>query len=63
MIPKDKLERLVIEQIKTRVLTDENLEELVSMVNEELDSVSDGLKERLERKILDLSQGGNGGES
>jgi len=39
MIPKDKLERLVIEQIKTRVLTDENLEELVSMVNEELDSV------------------------
>jgi len=54
MIPKDKLERLVIEQIKTRVLTDENLEELVSMVNEELDSVSDGLKERLERKILDL---------
>ena len=31
-IPKDKLERLVIEQLESRVLTDDNLEELVRLV-------------------------------
>jgi len=45
--PKEKLERLIIEQLKTRVLTDENLEALVTMVNEELETASDELTERL----------------
>ncbi len=47
-IPKDKLERLVIEKLKSRVLTDDNLEELVKLVNEELRSASLELKERLD---------------
>jgi len=37
-LPKDKLERLVMDQIKEKVLTQECLEELVKLVNEELDS-------------------------
>ena len=48
MLPKEKLERLVIEQLKSKVLTDENLEELVMLVNEELRSASYGLKDRLD---------------
>ncbi len=47
-IPKDKLERLVTEQLKSRVLTNDNLEELVRLVNEELGSASVELKERLD---------------
>ena len=48
ILPKDKLERLVIEQLRARVLTDENLEELVKLVNEELQEASYGLKDRLD---------------
>lgn len=47
-LPKDKLERLVIEQLKSRVLTDSNLEQLVKLVNVELGSSSSKLKERLD---------------
>jgi len=47
-IPKDKLERLVTEQLKSRVLTNDNLEELVRLVNEELGFASVELKERLD---------------
>ena len=38
ILPKDKIERLVIDQIKQRVLNRQCLEELVRMVNEELDT-------------------------
>jgi site-specific DNA recombinase len=48
MIPKEKLERLVIEQLRSKVLTEENLEKLVTMVNEELQSASYGLNDRME---------------
>ena len=48
MLPKDKLERLVIEQLRAKVLTDENLEELVTLVNEELQLASSHLRERLD---------------
>ena len=47
-LPKEKLERIVIEQLQSRVLTDDNLEELVKLVNEELKSTSSKLKERLD---------------
>ena len=47
-LPKDRLERLVIEQIKNRILNDEWLEELVRLVNEELDSTHNVYRERLE---------------
>jgi site-specific DNA recombinase len=46
--PKDKLERQIIEQVKDEVLCQESLEELVGLVNEELDSGHDTLKERLD---------------
>jgi len=48
MLPKEKLERLVIEKLQSKVLTDENLEELVKLVNEELKSTSSELRERLD---------------
>ncbi len=47
-LPKDKLEQLVIEQVKERVLNQEWLEQLVELVNIELDSSHDILKERLD---------------
>ena len=45
---KEQLERLVIEQIKDRILNDEWLEELVKLVNKELDSSYSVYLERLE---------------
>ncbi len=48
MLPKEKIERLVIEQLQARVLTDEYLEELVQLVNEGLQNASCGLQERLD---------------
>jgi site-specific DNA recombinase len=48
MLPKDRIERSVIDQIKSRVLIDDNLEALVLMVNEELKSTSQLLKEKLD---------------
>lgn len=45
--PKDKLERLVIHQIKARVLTQECLDELVKLVKEELDSAHVVLKYKM----------------
>ena len=47
-LPKEKLERLVTEQLQSRVLTDSNLEELVKLVNKELRSASSELKDRLD---------------
>ena len=47
-LPKDKLEHLVIEQLKSRVLTDSNLGKLVKLVNEELGSASSKLQQRLD---------------
>jgi site-specific DNA recombinase len=46
-LPKDRLEHLVIDQIKCRVLNREWLEELVGLVNEELDSTHGILRDRL----------------
>ena len=48
MLPKGKLEHLVIEQLKGKVLTQEYMEELVKLVNEELDSTHCVLKDRLD---------------
>jgi site-specific DNA recombinase len=47
MIRKEYLEKTVIDQIKQKVLTDDNLEELVKIVNEEIDVASQNLRERL----------------
>ena len=48
MLPKEKLEKLVIDQLSSMVLTDDNLEKLVMLVNEELQSTSSLLKDRLD---------------
>jgi len=44
----EKLERLVIDQLRSRVLTDDNLEKLAKLVNDELQSTSSVLRERLD---------------
>jgi transposase-like protein len=44
----EKLERLVVRQLQARVLTRENVELLVKMINEELQTAASGLRDRLE---------------
>ncbi|GAJ16076.1 unnamed protein product, partial [marine sediment metagenome] len=56
IIPKDKLERMVIEQLKARVLTDDNLEQMVKMVNKELRSASTELNDRLDTCDMELRE-------
>jgi len=48
LLPKNKLERFVINRIKSYILTEENLEELVRLTNEELAQTSGESKGRLE---------------
>jgi site-specific DNA recombinase len=47
-LPKDKLEQMVIEQVKRRILNQQSLEELVGLVNMELDSAHNILREKLD---------------
>jgi site-specific DNA recombinase len=54
-LPKSKIEKLVIEQIKQKVLTQECLEDLVKLVNEELDSAHGLLKEKLDSIDAELN--------
>ena len=48
MLPRKELERLVINEVRSCVLTDENLEELIVLANEELQSTSIRLKDKLD---------------
>ena len=54
-LPKEKIEKLVIEQIKQKVLTQECLETLVKLVNEELDSAHGLLKDELDMIDAELN--------
>ena len=54
-LPKDKLEQMVIEQVKHRVLNQQSLEELVGLVNMELDSTHDILREKLDAIDAELN--------
>jgi site-specific DNA recombinase len=47
-LPKETVERFVVEKIKSYVLTDGHLAELVKLVNEELDSSIKDYKERID---------------
>ena len=47
-VPKEKLEKYVVEKIKGYLLTDENLTDLVRIINEELDGSIKKYKDRLE---------------
>ncbi len=54
-LPKDEIEKIVIAQIRQKVLTQECLEELVKLVNEELDSAQSLLKDKLAAIDAELS--------
>ena len=54
-LPKEKIEKLVIGQIKQKVLTQECLEELVKLVNEELDSAHGSLKDKFDAIDAELN--------
>ncbi len=54
-LPKDRLERLVIKQVKERVLNRESLEHLVELANQELDSHRDVVNERLDTTQAEIS--------
>jgi site-specific DNA recombinase len=47
ILPKEKIERLVIDQIKQKVLDKQCLEELTNLVNEELDAGYSVIKEKI----------------
>jgi DNA invertase Pin-like site-specific DNA recombinase len=53
-LPKRKLEQMVIEHVKSKILTDEVLMELVVLVNEDLDSANTVYKEKLETVDTEL---------
>ena len=48
-IPKDKIEGFIIDQLKDKVLTDDNLGLLVRMVNEEISLTAGQTREQLEQ--------------
>ncbi|MDO8689611.1 MAG: recombinase family protein [Dehalococcoidia bacterium] len=48
ILPKDRIERFVIDRIKQYILTEENLEELVKLTNEELAQTCDEEREKLQ---------------
>jgi len=57
LLPTDKVEGLVVDRIKDYILTEENLEELVRLTNEELFQTSSEDRERLgilESQIADV---------
>ena len=58
-LPKEKLEHLVIEQIKSKVLNPEWLEELVTLVNSELDSNHGVLRDRMNTIDAELNDVNN----
>ena len=54
----EKLERLVLTEVKTRILNDEALEKLVRLVNEELDSAHSAYSEKLDSIDTELKEVG-----
>ncbi|MFC1902714.1 zinc ribbon domain-containing protein [Chloroflexota bacterium] len=48
ILPKDRVEGFIIERIKSHILTEENLEELVRLTNEELCQSCSENRERIE---------------
>ena len=47
LLPKDRIENFVIDRLKRFILTEENLEDLVKMINEDLAQKCDGENDRL----------------
>lgn len=55
-LPKETIERFVVDKIKRYILTDGHLAELVKLVNEELDSSIKEYKERIEVVDSEIEQ-------
>jgi len=51
-----KFEALVVDQIKERILNQENLHKLVAMVNEEMDSCTSDYKKQIETVAAELQE-------
>ena len=51
-----RFERLIIDQIREHILTGSNMRELVRLVNEEMDAVVAGERERLETAEAELAE-------
>ncbi len=56
ILPKEKIERLVIDQIKSKILVSECLEQLVVLVNAELDAGHAGVKEKMTHLDIELHE-------
>ena len=54
-LPKDKLEKLLIEQVKERILSQQSLEQLVESTNQKIDSSHSGVRERLDATNAELN--------
>ncbi|MFC1994721.1 recombinase family protein [Chloroflexota bacterium] len=50
-----KFEKVVIDKIKERILTEENLHELVRLVNEEIDTAASETRQRLETVMAEIA--------
>ncbi len=56
ILPKEKIERLVMEQVKSKILDMKNLEELVKLVNEELDAGHILVREKIANIDLEMNE-------
>lgn len=56
ILPKEKIERLVIDQIKSKILISECLEQLVVLVNAELDAGHADVKEKMSNLDIELHE-------
>ncbi|MBI4188787.1 MAG: recombinase family protein, partial [Chloroflexi bacterium] len=56
ILPKEKIERLVIDQIKSKILVSESLEQLVVLVNAELDAGHTIVKEKMDNIDIELHE-------
>jgi site-specific DNA recombinase len=59
ILPKEKIERLVIDQIKSKILDEKYLEELVRLVNIELDDGLSLIKEKMANVDKEIREVGN----
>ncbi len=55
-LAKDRFEKAVIDQVKSRILNNDWLEDLVKLVNEDLDSSHGNLKEQLDHIDVELKE-------
>ena len=52
---KEKFERLVVDKIKERILTEDNLRDLVRLVNEGMDAAASDNRQRLDTVVAELA--------